>query len=97
MIHAVSWSGRNKYSRMFARYSLANKLGGMSYARINGKLSELSGNTYHTAPYTSMRDVYPGEGGCRRLYPHPKWHVLASSLILDIFHMVDELFGILQR
>jgi len=96
MAHAVMWRGTEQYNTTLIRSPVMNKIGQFTAPKVNNKLSSYTNNTYYSATYTSMKEVYPGQEYCSKRYPHPKWHLLSSAMLLDLLHLVDDIFKLIK-
>lgn len=96
MTHAVMWRETNQYNNTLMKSSLMNKIGQYTVSKVNKKLSSYTSNTYYSSTFNSLKEAYPGQEACQKRYPHPKWHILSSSLLLDLLHLADDIFKVFK-
>lgn len=94
LVHAAVWRERDFFNTTLITSTKSNFV---SYflnvnPHLHRQFNSLTDNTYFGEVYHSLSKAYPGEENCRRRYPHPKWHVLSSSFLLDIIYLADDLY-----
>ena len=96
LFQAVLWRERGIFNTTLIRSPVTNYLGQYLNNHVSTKLNKLTGGSQHPESDQSSSGVYPGELACGVRYPHPKWHVLSSELVLDLLNIVDDVYMILK-
>lgn len=72
----------------------ANALGGYMIPLIN-RLGDILTGYPHPDDVRAAVGIYPGDGMCRHLVAHAKWHEQSANALVDLIYLTDDVHSLL--